>query len=193
MWSPSGLFGAGGDDGRGWLGDPAQIALAISLRRHKCGRAAAVHTGRSGPARGLACVGHRAGVGGGEPGGCGPGRGTGASVIARRGNTLRRTKGFAGQRRRLGGAARPPPVGAAGEADRGAARRAAGVGAGRAGPGSGRDQQLPAARHCGPHPGALGGVLRAVCPVADAAPHGPVVADDAARPPQGRPRGAGAI
>ena len=45
------------------------------------------------------------------------------------------------------------------------AGRAAGLGAGRAGPGGGRDQQLPPARHRRPHPGALGGVLHVVRPV----------------------------
>ena len=40
---------------------------------------------------------------------------------------------------------------------------------------------------------ALGGVVWAVCPVPNAAPHGLVVADDTARPPQGRRLGAGAI
>jgi len=176
MWLPPGLFGGGGVGGSTRLGDPG---------RHGRGRAAAVRARRGGPACGTAGAGHCAGAGGSEPGGCGPGRGTGTPVAAGRGAAL--------QCRRPGGAARPPPVGSAGEADRGAAGRVAGVGACRAGPGGGWREQLPPARHRRPHPGALGGILRAVRPVPDAAPHRPVMADDPARPPQGRCRGTGAI
>ena len=194
VWLPFRLFGAGGDDGCTWLGDPSQIALAISLKRHRRGGAAAVCAGRGGPARGVARAGHRASLGRCEPGGCGPGRGTrrnakrlrlGAPVAARCGAAL--------QRRGPGRAARPPAAGTAGAADRGAAGRAAGLGAGGAGPGGGRDQQLPPARHRRAHRAALGGVLHVVRPVPDAAPHGPVMADDAACPSQGGCGGAGAI
>ena len=140
---------------------------------------------RGGPLRRFAGARDRAGVGRSEPGGGGPPCGAGAPVAARRGGAL--------QRRGSGRAAQPPSAGAAGEAESGAPRRMAGVSACRTRPGGGGDQQLPPARHRGPHRTTLVRVVWAVVGVPSAAPHGLVVADDAARPPQGRRRGAGAI
>jgi len=73
------------------------------------------------------------------------------TVEARRGGALRRTERFAGQRRGSGRAAQPPSAGTAGEAEPSAARRTAGVGACRTGPGCGRHEQLSAGRHRGPY------------------------------------------
>ena len=82
-----------------------------------------------------------------EPGGGGPPCWAGAPVAARRGGAF--------QCRGFGRAAQPPPAGSVGEAGPGAAGGAAGLGAGRPGPWSGRLGQPSAGRRRGPRRAAL--------------------------------------